>query len=576
MRYLRMLSNSVIAAALASAYVLTLVLALNPSVPLTPQGVIPLISTVGLYYTLNLTVLAYIVLVFWQLLSLELFSPAWISVGVLVWLGAFAAAVGSALVWRNVTTFALVLDDSAETALARIGIALTLAAVAFVLVAVIRRTLPEGRPGWATLLVIVMGASVAFPLALRGRGVAPVLEARPIDAEVDGAVPERTTRVTIIALDAASLDFITSATAEGRLPNFGRLLDRGAVRHLATLHPTSTETVWAAVATGKLPQKNGIHSAGLYRFTNASGVPLQLLPEYCFAHGLVRLGVLTEEPHSSATFRTRTLWSILSTHGITIGVVGWPLSQPAPTVRGFLVADSFHRSALTAAAVGGPATIYPAELQPDAIAAMETAGADAMADSAGADESPARIDRVYESVAQKLSERRAVQVAVTRYQSLDPIGHHYLRYATPSEFGDVTDDERQRLGGVLERHYEMIDEAVGRTLGALGPDDLLVVVSAFGMVPLTLGKRIVEKLLGDPDLSGTHDAAPDGFLIAYGTSVARGRSQTRASVVDVTPTLLYFLGLPVGRDMDGYVRTDLFSPSFIQDRPIAYIPTYDR
>lgn len=574
MRYLRMLSNSVIAAALASAYVVTLVLALNPSVPLTPQGVIPLISTVGLYYTLNLTVLAYTVLVFWQLLSLELFSPAWISVGVLVWLGAFAAAVGSALMWRNVTTFALVLDDSAETALARIGIALALAAAAFVLVAMIRRTLPEGRPGWATLLVIVMGASVAFPLALRGRGMAPVLEARPIDAEVDGAVPERTTRVTIIALDAASLDFITSATAEGRLPNFGRLLDRGAVRHLATLHPTSAETVWAAVATGKLPQKNGIHSAGLYRFTSASGVPLQLLPEYCFAHGLVRLGVLTEEPHSSATFRTRTLWSILSTHGITVGVVGWPLSQPAPTVRGFLVADSFHRSALTAAAVGGPATIYPAELQPDAIAAMETAGADA--DSSGADESPARIDRVYERVAQTLSERRAVQVAVTRYQSLDPIGHHYLRYATPSEFGDVTDDERQRLGGVLERHYEMIDDAIGRALGALGPDDLLVVVSAFGMVPLTLGRRIVEKLIGDPDLSGTHDVAPDGFLIAYGTSVARGRSQTRASVVDVTPTLLYFLGLPVGRDMDGYVRTDLFSSSFIQDRPIAYIPTYDR
>ncbi len=574
MRYLRMLSNSVIAAALASAYVLTLVLALNPSVPLTPQGVIPLISTVGLYYTLNLTVLAYIVLVFWQLVSLELFSPAWISVGVLVWLGAFAAAVGSALMWRNVTTFALVLDDSAETALARIGIALTLAAAAFVLVAVIRRTLPEGRPGWATLLVIVMGASVTFPLALRGRGMAPVFEARPIDAEVDGAVPERTTRMTILALDAASLDFITSATAEGRLPNFGRLLDRGAVRHLATLHPTSAETVWAAVATGKLPQKNGIHSAGLYRFTNASGVPLQLLPEYCFAHGLVRLGILTEEPHSSATFRTRTLWSILSTHGITVGVVGWPLSQPAPTVRGFLVADSFHRLALTAAAVGGPATIYPAELQPDAIAAMEIAGADA--DSSGTDESPARIDRVYESIAQKLSERRDVQVAVTRYQSLDPIGHHYLRYATPSEFGDVTDDERQRLGGVLERHYEMIDDAVGRALGALGPDDLLVVVSAFGMVPLTLGRRIVEKLIGDPDLSGTHDVAPDGFLIAYGTSVARGRSQTRASVVDVTPTLLYFLGLPVGRDMDGYVRTDLFSSSFIQDRPIAYIPTYDR
>ena len=46
--------------------------------------------------------------------------------------------------------------------------------------------------------------------------------------------------------------------------------------------------------------------------------------------------------------------------------------------------------------------------------------------------------------------------------------------------------------------------------------------------------------------------------MAYGASVARGRLQARASVVDVVPTMLYFLGLPIGRDMDGYARTDLF------------------
>ena len=48
---------------------------------------------------------------------------------------------------------------------------------------------------------------------------------------------------------------------------------------------------------------------------------------------------------------------------------------------------------------------------------------------------------------------RPAQVTITRYQSLDPIGHYFLRYAVPSEFGDVTDDERRRLGPVLERHY---------------------------------------------------------------------------------------------------------------------------
>src|SRR5204863_243588 len=84
---------------------------------------------------------------------------------------------------------------------------------------------------------------------------------RPIDAAFDMARNERSPRVTVLAIDAGSLDLITGATAEGRLPNFGRILDAGAVRHLATLHPTSAEAVWAAVATGKLPQKNGVPAA---------------------------------------------------------------------------------------------------------------------------------------------------------------------------------------------------------------------------------------------------------------------------------------------------------------------------
>ena len=70
--------------------------------------------------------------------------------------------------------------------------------------------------------------------------------------------------------------------------------------------------------------------------------------------------------------------------------------------------------------------------------------------------------------------------------------------------------------------------------------------------------------------------APDGFLLAYGASVARGRQQARAAVVDVVPTILYFLGLPIGRDMDGYARTDLFQRLFTDERPITFIPTYDR
>ena len=86
MRYLRMLSNSVAAAVLATAYVLTLVLQLNPTLPLNPVRLVPIATTVGLFYALHLTVVFYVVLVLRQLFARELFSPAWISVGVLTWL----------------------------------------------------------------------------------------------------------------------------------------------------------------------------------------------------------------------------------------------------------------------------------------------------------------------------------------------------------------------------------------------------------------------------------------------------------------------------------------------------------
>lgn len=573
-----MLSNSVVAAALAGAYVVALVLALNPTVPLTPHDVRPLVTSVGLYYAAHLTVVAYALLVARQLLSRELFSPAWISVGVLVWMGAIASGVGAALMWRNLATFALVLDPAAAQALRRGGLVLAAASVMFIATAFVRWNAPHARLTWSSLLLMIMAGSVALPLALRGHVLPPVLEARPLDASPESGPPERRSHVTIIAVDAGSLDFITSATAEGRLPNFGRLLDAGAVRHLATLNPTSAEAVWAAVATGKFPQKNGVHSAGVYRVAGNTpgdsppGVPLHLLPEYCFAHGLVRLGFLVEEPHSSSTLRTRTLWSILGGYGISVGVVGWPLTLPAPAVRGFLVSDSYHRIAQMPSGIENPSTVYPPALLAEAGAAMEAA----VALDEGREESPERVDRIYDGVTQALSSARPTQLVTTRYQSLDAIGHHFLRFATPSDFGDVTDEERRSMGGVLERHYAIVDEAIGRAMAVIGPDDLLLVVSGYGMVPLAFGKRLLERLIGDPELSGTHETAPDGFLIAYGPPVQRGRAQARASVVDVVPTVLYFLGLPIGRDMDGFARTDVFKPSFLQDRPITYIPTYDR
>ena len=377
------------------------------------------------------------------------------------------------------------------------------------------------------------------------------------------APARETPHVTLILLDGASLEYVWPRVAAGRLPNFGRMLDinSGASMDLATIRPTQPDPVWAAVATGMYPAKNGVRSAASY-FGRGDDRPLDLLPDHCFSHILVRLGIVRDQPNSSAAWRARPLWAILSDYGISSGIVRWPLTYPAQPFSGFLVTDRFHQL-IGSMIEPDERSIHPPDILPIA--------RDAFAGSTGAD----RWDEFYRRAAREIMTGRPVQLEAIRYQELDAAGHFYLRYAQPRGFGDVADSDRQQNGAVLDRAYATIDGVIGAAIERQSPGDLLLVISGFGMQPVTPVKHLAARILRDPDVSGTHENAPDGFMLAYGTTVLAGR-KPRASIVDVTPTILYFLGVPVGRDMDGFARADLFTPAFTAQRPVAFIPSHGR
>ena len=93
---------------------------------------------------------------------------------------------------------------------------------------------------------------------------------------------------------------------------------------------------------------------------------------------------------------------------------------------------------------------------------------------------------------------------------------------------------------------------------------------------MTLLKQLVARARGEPERPGSHDSAPDGFLIAYGANVQPNPSLPRGAIVDLAPTVLYYLGVPVGRDMDGFPRIDLFRRSYTIEHPVTYIATHER
>jgi hypothetical protein len=581
-----MLSNAVIGGALASLYLTVLVAQLNPTFPLDGAALPPLALTLALAYGTNLTVVFYGLIVLRQLFAVQVLSPGWVSVRLLSWLSALAATGGAVLMWLNLRGFGPVLDQDTARRMAAGALIVTAAAAGFLLIALAHVGRRGGKES-GTVLAILMAGSVCVPFLVRGPA-RTVEDARGSSIATLGAAPgDAAARVVLIMLDGASLDVITPAVAAGRLPAFGRIVESGAVLHLATLRPTQADPVWSAVATGRLPMANGVRSSGRYRaFAGDSAV--ELLPDYCFAQALVSFGFLFEEGHTAQSLSARPIWSILTDLGVPVGIIGWPVTHPAPVVNGYLVSDLFHRLDETQIEIDGAAEVSPSSLMPDVRAALtQPATPDPLElvvlpsltpagdPEARREPEPILADRIHLQLQHALEAATPARVLAVRFPGIDAVGHYYMRFANPTPFGDVTVDERRRYGRVLEQYYAFLDTIVGRSLDSLRPDDLLLVVSAFGMEPLSPGKRLLEQWIGNSEISGTHERAPDGFLLAFGAAVAPGRP-ARASVLDVTPTILYYLGLPVGRDMDGFARTDLFSAGFTGSRPITFIPSYGR
>ena len=364
----------------------------------------------------------------------------------------------------------------------------------------------------------------------------------------------------LLLFDGASLEYIWTRAAEGRLPNFARLIESGAAIDLATIRPTQPDPVWAAVATGMYPSKNGARSAAAY-YAWGDNRPVDLLPDHCFAHLLVSLGIIRDVPKTSTAWRSRPLWTILADAGVSVGIVRWPLTYPAQPVLGFLVADRFHDAAGSMFEFDDGGS-YPSSSGPARATVVGRRRVDIVVRLRSVQESPEESaflrDRFYSRVMQILrdewhpaGDRPALPGARSRRPpALERRSSRARAPTRPRKSGD----------GPLRRWNAPTWPWTPKSAPpcSRSPPTICCSSSAASACSVCIRpKRVLAQIIGDSGITGTHERAPDGFLLAYGTAVEPGRRQ-RGSMVDVTPTVLYYLGLPVGRDMDGYARSDLF------------------
>lgn len=118
-------------------------------------------------------------------------------------------------------------------------------------------------------------------------------------------------------------------------------------------------------------------------------------------------------------------------------------------------------------------------------------------------------------------------------------------------------------GALVRRAFRTGELYQGPFLGAL-PDILFEVDGRIIVRPFTRLPSI------QPLAVPYSDHELDGIFLAAGPSFRTSPERVRASVLDITPTLLHLLGLPVYRGMDGEVLSDLLTtgePVLYEDEP---------
>jgi predicted AlkP superfamily phosphohydrolase/phosphomutase len=106
--------------------------------------------------------------------------------------------------------------------------------------------------------------------------------------------------------------------------------------------------------------------------------------------------------------------------------------------------------------------------------------------------------------------------------------------------------------------------------------DFAVVVQLEGVSPtLKLrGERIEGAIESVSRISGTHTRNSHGIFLAAGPDVDPAAKLEGIRVHDITPTLLFGLGLPVAENFAGKARTDLFTAAFREAHPLQTIRTW--
>ena len=511
----------VLAGAIFGLYMAHLLYFLNPQVDITPLR----LATVTLIYGLICGVLFGSILWGLRRLRVRLFGRPETyrthGFGFVV----LAAFISSFIYWIHLTVVRIYLPIGAVRILSKATNAITLTAFILLALWVFERN-ADRKTSRAIFIagVILIAISSVF---LYQRRESYRTDRKNVVVATIGAVAGHRP-VILVAIRNLPYDWIVTMNGEGTLPFFEQTTERAYFTRLEPYPTTSSKSLWASLATGKLPYRHGVTGRFSYRTPLNRDEPFLLLPS---GVGFGAWGLIPPVTRLSAPLpagNALPLWSLFERLQLDAAVVAWPsvaTRAAAPNVD--TVAQRFQGT-------GKAREPILQALAADTAAASRIEGSKALS-----------------------------VVALEGFEKSQRALHIFANDLPP---------RTSMKGEALRAYAQQLDRLVASIVRE-HPQHVVVVCSPSAVV--VPGLRSNAYALAMSLISRDDPGADDGFVLITGPGTAHRENPAAAYVVDVVPTVLFAAGLPVGRDMDGRILTDAFDDETLRGSVLSAIQTYE-
>lgn len=392
-------------------------------------------------------------------------------------------------------------------------------------------------------------------------------------ADVSDTPPRK---LVLIGIDGGDWLNIQPLVDAGKLPNFKRLLEKGATGPLESQEPILSPLLWTTMATGKNPEEHGI-----LNFTVAD-------PE-----------TGAKSPITRYYRKVDAWWNMLGDYGRTVGVVGWLATDPAEQVNGIMVTDKVGYLAYaptdqdTGLAKGtvnpwsrageiAKRVVHAGDVTYDEMEPFMHITREEFLKHRDMEQDPKdainglillyAATRTYESIAMHLLEHDHPDVLAVYFELVDATSHLFM-LESPPRMSDVSEADYARFKDAVAQAYITQDAILGRFMDALDDNSVLMVVSDHGF------KSGASRLRNRPEIWAGNAAKwhrLNGIVGFYGNGVEPGARITGASILDVAPTILAIEGLPRAADMPGKRVVQAFTPAVLEQFNPETVPTLER